>query len=112
MYNNLIGLIKGIEMDKNKLIQVTSLFSDFRDSAADAVQSHMALIAKLAGDASIIADKPEDEWTEEERVIYNYYNENLSSLITDSIKTINSYTEGTDKYISALEQVIEVINKD
>lgn len=99
-------------MDKNKLIQVTSLFSDFRDSAADAVKSHIALIEKLAGDISNIAEKPEDQWTVEERVLFNYYNESLAPLVKDSIKTIESYTEGTDKYISALEQIIEVINKD
>jgi len=99
-------------MDKKKLIKVTSLFSDFRDSAADAVKSHINLIEKLSNDVVSIAEKPVEQRTEKEKAIYEYYNENISQLINDSVRTIESYTEGTDKYISALEQIIEVINKD
>lgn len=99
-------------MDKKKLIKVTSLFSDFRDSAADAVKSHINLIEKLSNDAVSIAEKPLEQRTEQEKIIYDYYHENIIQLVKESVKTIESYTEGTDKYISALEQIIEVINKD
>ncbi|ELY5987730.1 hypothetical protein ACWWIZ_003767 [Cronobacter sakazakii] len=99
-------------MDKKKLIQITTLFSDFRDAASDAVSSHINLIEKLSSDALNIAEKPDEEWSAKDRIIFDYYNDNLISLVADSIKSIDSYTEGTQKYISALEQVIEAIEKD
>ncbi|EPM6208744.1 hypothetical protein ACTNUZ_004191 [Enterobacter hormaechei] len=99
-------------MNKAKLSEVTGLISDFRDSAAEVAKAHLSIIEKLTNDAARILEKPLEQRSAEEVVIAKYYEENIHPIVEESIGSIGKYNEGTDKYIKALEMIINSLEKD